>query len=89
MSRHDSGRHQPGSGESPNPLEGHILPGISLQEAMEVNELHHVHNRHYHIITLISYMYTLYVYDIVYLYRIVFDIDDVVHDFLYDSLPDV
>jgi hypothetical protein len=31
----------------PNPSEGHILPGISLQEAMEVNEWHHIHDRQY------------------------------------------
>ncbi len=31
----------------PKPLEGHILPGISLQEAIEVNEWHHTHERHY------------------------------------------
>jgi hypothetical protein len=30
----------------PNPSKGHILPGISLQEAIEVNEWHHiVHDR--------------------------------------------
>jgi hypothetical protein len=44
----------------PNPSEGHILPGIFklLQEAIEANQLHHIHDRH------------LCVYDIVYLYRI-------------------
>jgi hypothetical protein len=31
----------------PNPSEGHILPGISLQEAIEVNDWHHIHDRHY------------------------------------------
>jgi hypothetical protein len=31
----------------PNPSEGHILPGISLQEAMEVNEWHYINDRHY------------------------------------------
>ncbi len=31
----------------PKPSEGHILPGISLQEAIEVNEWHHIHQRHY------------------------------------------
>jgi hypothetical protein len=57
----------------PNPSEGHILPGISLQEAIEVNEWHHIHNRHYQIITLISYVYTIsYTYIV---YDIVFDID--------------
>ncbi len=57
----------------PNPSEGHILPGILLQEAMEANEWHHIHDRHYQIKTLISYVcmisYTYIVYDIV------FDID--------------
>ncbi len=31
----------------PNTSEGHILPGISLQKAIEVNEWHHVHNAYY------------------------------------------
>jgi hypothetical protein len=31
----------------PNPSEGQILPGISLQKAIEVNEWHHTHDRHY------------------------------------------
>jgi hypothetical protein len=31
----------------PNPSEGHILPGKSLQEAIEVNKWHHIHERHY------------------------------------------
>ena len=52
----------------PNPSEGHILPGISLQEAIEVNEWHHMHDRHYQIITLIRYVYMLsYTYVYVYL----------------------
>ncbi len=32
----------------PNPPEGHILPRISLQEAIELNEWQHIHDRHYH-----------------------------------------
>jgi hypothetical protein len=64
----------------PNPSEGHILPGILLQEAKEANERHHTHDRHYQIITLNSYVYTilvLYTYhDIV--YDIVFDIDEII-----------
>ncbi len=43
----------------PNPSEGHILPGISLQEAIEVNVWHHTHDRHDKIITLISYVQTI------------------------------
>ena len=43
----------------PNPSEGHILPGILLQEAIEANEWHHIHDRHYQIITLIGYVYTI------------------------------
>jgi hypothetical protein len=35
----------------PNPSEGHILPGILLQEAIEANEWHHIYYRHYQIIT--------------------------------------
>jgi hypothetical protein len=35
----------------PNPLEGHILPGTSLQKAIEVNEWHHIRDRHHLIIT--------------------------------------
>ncbi len=31
----------------PNPSEGHILLGISLQEAIEVSEWHFIHERHY------------------------------------------
>ncbi len=31
----------------PNPLEGQILPGISMQQAIEVNVWHHIHDRHY------------------------------------------
>jgi hypothetical protein len=30
-----------------NHSEGHILPGISLQETIEVIEWHHIHDRHY------------------------------------------
>ncbi len=52
---HDSKRHQPGSGAP----QGHILPEISLQKAIEVNEWHHIHDRHYQIITLISYVCTI------------------------------
>jgi hypothetical protein len=71
----------------PNPSEGHVLPGISLPEAIEVNESHHIHDRHYQIITLISCMYTMsYTYTV---YDIVFDIDDIVHDIVYDVQPDV
>ncbi len=43
----------------PNPSEGHTLPGILLQEAIEVNGWHHIHDRHYQIITLICYAYTI------------------------------
>ncbi len=43
----------------PNPSEGHILHGILLQEAIEANEWHHIHDRHCQIITLISYVYTI------------------------------
>ncbi len=53
----------------PIPSEGHILPGKLLQEAIEANEWHHIHDRHYQIITLISYVYTILYTDIV------FDID--------------
>ncbi len=68
-----------------NPSEGHILPGISLHQAIEVNEWHHIHDRHYQIITFISYVYTiLYTYVV---YDLVFDIDDIVHNIVYDSLP--
>jgi hypothetical protein len=28
----------------PNPSEGHILPGILLQEAIEANAWHHIHD---------------------------------------------
>jgi hypothetical protein len=49
----------------PNPLEGHILPGISRQEAIKVNEGHQTHDRHYQIITLISYVNSC-EYDIIY-----------------------
>jgi hypothetical protein len=71
----------------PNPSEGHIRPGISLQEAIEVNVWHPIHNRYYQIITLISYVYTiLYTYIV---YDIVFDIDDIVYDIVYDGLPNV
>jgi hypothetical protein len=38
----------------PNPSEGHILPGILLQEAIDANEWHHIHYRQYQIITLSS-----------------------------------
>jgi hypothetical protein len=73
----------------PDPSEGHILPRISLQEAIEVlvNEWHHIHDRHYQIITLISYMYTIsYTYIV---YDIVFDIDNIIHDIVYDNVLDV
>jgi divalent metal cation (Fe/Co/Zn/Cd) transporter len=56
-----------------NPSEGHILPGILLQEAIEANEWHHINDIHYQIITLISYVYRiLYTYIV---YDIVFDVD--------------
>jgi hypothetical protein len=58
---------------NPSSSEGHILPGILLQEAIEANEWHHIHDRHYQIITLISYVYTISNTYIV--YDIVFDID--------------
>jgi hypothetical protein len=57
----------------PNPSEGHILPGILLQEAIEANEWHHIHDRHYQIITLIIYVYMISYTHIV--YDIVFDTD--------------
>jgi hypothetical protein len=67
-----------------DPSEGHILPRILLQEAIEVNEWHHIHDRHYQIITLISYVYTIsYTYIV---YDIVFDIDYIVHDIVYDNV---
>ncbi len=57
----------------PNPSQRHILPGILLKEAIEANEWHHKHDRHYQIIALISYVYTIsYTYIV---YDIVFDID--------------
>jgi hypothetical protein len=57
----------------PNPSEGHILPEIFLQEGIEANEWHHIHDRHYQIITFISYVYTIsYTYIV---YDVVFDID--------------
>jgi hypothetical protein len=34
-------------GSLPNPSEGHILPGILLQEAIEVHEWHNIHDRQY------------------------------------------
>jgi hypothetical protein len=43
LDEHDSRRHQPAVESLPNPSEGHILSGISLQEAKEVNEWHHIH----------------------------------------------
>jgi hypothetical protein len=43
----------------PNPSDRHVLPGILLQEAIEVNEWHHIHDRHYQIITLFSYVHTI------------------------------
>ena len=62
----------------PNLSEGHILqflPGIVRQEDIEANEWHHIHDKHYQIITLISYVYTiLYTYIV---YDIVFDIDKI------------
>ena len=71
----------------PNPSEGHIIPGILLQAAIEVNEWHHIHDRHYQIITLISYVYMISFTYIV--YDIVFDIDNIVHDIEYDNVLDV
>jgi hypothetical protein len=57
----------------PNPSEGHILPRILLQEAIEENEWHHIYDRHYQSGTLISYVYTMsYTYIV---YDIVFDSD--------------
>jgi hypothetical protein len=57
----------------PNPSEGHILPGILLQEAKEANAWRHIHDRHYQIMTLISYVYTIsYTYIV---YDIVFNVD--------------
>ena len=62
----------------PNPSEGHIQPGILMQEAIEANEWHHIHDRHYQIITLISDVHTIsYTYIV---YDIVFYIDNIVHE---------
>jgi hypothetical protein len=60
----------------PNPSEGHILPGILLQEAIEANAWHHIHDRYFQIITLITYVYTISYTCIV--YDIVFDIDKII-----------
>jgi hypothetical protein len=45
----------------PNPSAGLILPGIILEdsEAIEANAWHHIHDRHYQIIKLISYVNTI------------------------------
>ena len=56
-----------------------------------MNEWHHMHDRHYQIITLISYMYTIsYTYII---YDIVFNIDNIVtiivHDIVYDNVLNI
>jgi hypothetical protein len=60
----------------PNPSEGHILQGSycrRIYRQMKFNEWHHIHDRYYQIITLISYVYTIsYTYIVFY---IVFDID--------------
>ncbi len=67
----------------PHPSEGHIP--ISLQEAIEENERQHIHNRYYQIITLINYVYTIsYTYLV---YDVVFDVDNIVHNIVYESLP--
>jgi hypothetical protein len=69
------------------PNHSQILPGMLLHEAIEVNEWHHIHDRHYQIITLISYVYTiLYAYIV---YYIVFDVDYIVHDIVYNNVLDV
>ncbi len=61
-----------------------------MNEAKEVNEWqlwHHVHDRHYQIITWFSFVYTIsYLYIV---YDVVFDIDDIVHDIVYDNVLDV
>ncbi len=62
----------------PNPLEE---PGISLQEAIDVSVWHHIHDRHYQMITLIGFVYTISYTCIE--YDIVFDIDDIVHDIVF------
>jgi hypothetical protein len=68
----------------PNPSEGHILPGILLQEAKEANEWHHIHDRLYPIITLITYVCTIsYTYIV---YDIVFDIDKIIDIEFVDSI---
>ncbi len=56
-----------------------------LQEAIEVmvNELHHIHDRYFQIITFIGCVYTiLYSYIVIIIvYKMVFDIiDDIVHN---------
>jgi hypothetical protein len=43
----------------PNPSEGHILPESLLQEAIEANEWHLIHDGHYQTITLNSYVYMI------------------------------
>jgi hypothetical protein len=59
-----------------DPSEGHILPRILLQEAIEVNGWHYIHDRHCQIITLISSVYTIsYTY--------------IVYDLVYDNVLDV
>ncbi len=92
LDEHDSRRHQPGSGEPPQSF-GRTYSTWNItagghSAAIEVNEWHHIHNRHYQIITWISYVYTIisYTYTV---YTYVFDIDDIIHDIVYDVLPDV
>ncbi len=63
-------------GENVDLLISWYCTDILLQEAIEANEWHHIHDRHYQIITLISCVYTIsYTYII---YDIVFDIDKII-----------
>ena len=43
----------------PSPLKGPITPGISLQEAIQVNQWHNIHIRQHHNIILHSNRYTI------------------------------
>jgi hypothetical protein len=43
----------------PIPLKGPLPPGISLQEAIQVNQRHDRHNRQYQIVAIVSFQYTI------------------------------
>jgi hypothetical protein len=71
----------------PIPLKGPISPGISLQEAIQVNQWHNIHTIKLQNIILHSNRYTISYIDIVHYIGVI--ITDIVYNIGYDIVYDV